>query len=231
MPGHGYTCAMSDDGNLSHYGYWRSGTSYRTRIALNLKGLAYREVAINLLEGEQRSETYLALNPQGLVPALETDIIVLTQSSAILEWLDERYPDPPLLPADPDARAVVRAMAMTVACDIHPLNNLRVLRAIKRDLNADDAAREAWITRWITDGFSALEAMIARHAGTYAYGDIPTIADCHLVPQVYSAERFNVQLDGYPELLRVVGNARNHPAIKAADPDNCADAARRDTRP
>lgn len=222
---------MSDNSDLVLHGYWRSGTSYRTRIALNLKGLAYREMAVNLLEGEQTNEAYLALNPQGLVPALETGNIVLTQSSAILEWLDERYPDPPLLPPDTDARAVVRAMAMTVACDIHPLNNLRVLKAIKRDLHANEAARQAWTTRWITDGFSALETMIARHAGTYAYGDIPTIADCHLVPQVYSAERFNVPLDRYPELLRVVGNARNHPAIKAADPDNCTDAARSDTRP
>ncbi len=143
------------------HGYWRSGTSYRTRIALNLKRLAYRQEPVNLLAGVQKGEAYRVLNPQGLVPALEVNGQVLSQSSAIIEWLEGRYPDPPLLPRDADARAIVRAMAMTVACDIHPLNNLRVLKALKADLGTDDAQRGAWTARWIGDGFAALEVMIA----------------------------------------------------------------------
>lgn len=206
------------------HGYWRSGTSYRTRIALNLKGLDYRQEPVNLLEGAQNMEGYRALNPQELVPALVVDGTVLTQSGAILEWLEERYPDPPLLPADPDERAIVRAMAMTVACDIHPLNNLRVLKAIKHDLGADDAQKDTWIARWIADGFAALEAMIARHGGAYAFGDSITMADCHIVPQVYSAERFNVPLDAYPALMRAANNARDHAAVAAAHPDRQPDA-------
>lgn len=206
------------------HGYWRSGTSYRTRIALNIKGVAYRQEPVNLLAGDQGGEPFRALNPQGLVPALVTGDVVLTQSSAIIEWLEERYPDPPLLPADPDARAIVRAMAMTVACDIHPLNNLRVLKAIKHDLGADDAQKDAWIARWITDGFAALEAMIARHGGTYAFGDSLTLADCHIVPQIYSAERFRVPLDDFPRLLRAAEAARTVPEVAAAHPDRQPDA-------
>lgn len=195
--------------------YWRSGTSYRTRIALNVKGLAYDQVPVDLRAGEQRGADYRALNPQGLVPALVAGDRVLTQSSAIIEWLDERYPDPPLLPADPDDRAVVRAMAMAVACDIHPIGNMRVLQAVKA-LGGDD---RAWIARWIGDGFAALETLIARHGGACAFGDSLTIADCHLVPQVYAAERFDVPLDAYPALMRVVAHARAHPAVAAAHPD------------
>ncbi len=213
---------MNKAPELVLHGYWRSGTSYRTRIALNIKGLDYRQEPVNLLQGEQKGEAFRSLNPQGLVPALISDDTVLTQSSAIIEWLDERYPDPPLLPADPDTRAIVRAMAMTVACDIHPLNNLRVLKAIKA-LGADEAQRDIWAARWITDGFAALEAMIARHGGAYAFGDTLTLADCHIVPQVYSAERFNVPLNAYPALVRATNNARNHPAVAAAHPDKQAD--------
>jgi len=212
------------DADLVLRGYWRSGTSYRTRIALNAKGVAYRQDPVNLLAGEQASEAYRALNPQGLVPALVVGETVLTQSTAIIEWLEERYPDPPLLPADSDARAIVRAMAMTVACDIHPLGNLRVLKALKHDFGAGEEARNAWIARWIEDGFAALEVMIARHGRTYVFGDRLTLADCHLVPQVYSAERFNVPLDRFPALVRVVENARRHPAVAAAHPDQQPDA-------
>lgn len=215
---------MSDEPELVLHGYWRSGTSYRTRIALNIKGVPYRQAPVNLLAGEQGSADYRALNPQGLVPALVASDLVLTQSSAIIEWLEETYPDPPLLPADPEARAIVRAMAMTVACDIHPLNNLRVLKALKNDLGADDGARDAWVTRWITDGFAALDAMIARHGGTYAFGDSLTIADCHIVPQVYSAERFNVPLDAFPALMRAAATARAIPAVAAAHPAQQQDA-------
>lgn len=217
---------MTGTPNLILHGYWRSGTSYRTRIALNLKGLSYTQVPVNLLAGEQRDEAFRALNPQGLVPALIAGDRALTQSSAILEWLEECYPEPPLLPSEPDARAIVRAMAMTVACDIHPLNNLRVLKALKNDLAADDAARDAWVARWIAEGFSALEVMIARYGGRYAYGDRVTLADCHIVPQVYSAQRFNVSLDSYPALLRAAEEAGAVPEISAAHPDLQADAIR-----
>jgi maleylpyruvate isomerase len=210
--------------DLVLHGYWRSGTSYRTRIALNIKGLAYCQQPVNLLTGEQGGDGYSALNPQGLVPALVAGDLVLTQSSAIIEWLEETYPEPSLLPADPNARAVVRAMAMTVACDIHPLNNLRVLKALKHDLGADDAQKNMWIARWIADGFAALETMIARHGGAYAYGDSLTIADCHIVPQIYSAERFHIGLDAYPALMQAFSNALAHPAVAAAHPDQQPDA-------
>ena len=214
--------------DLVLHGYWRSGTSYRTRVALNIKRLDYRQEPVNLLEGTQKGEAYRSLNPQGLVPALISGNTVLTQSSAIIEWLEERYPDPPLLPAGPDARAVVRAMAMAVACDIHPLNNLRVLKALRRDFGADEEQRNAWTARWIDEGFAALEQLIVRHGGTYAFGDSLTIADCHIVPQVYSAERFNVPLDAYPALMRVAGNARAVPEVAAAHPDRQPDALPQD---
>ena len=206
--------------DLVLHGFWRSGTSYRTRIALNLKGVAYRQIGIDLRAGDQRSEAFLALNPQGLVPALETDDGVLTQSSTILEWLEECYPDPPLLPVGPGDRAVVRAMAATVACDIHPLNNLRVLNAV-RELGGE---QKAWTARWIVAGFAALEAQIARHGGGFAFGDRPTLADCHLVPQVYSAERFEVDLSPFPRLMAAATAARAVPAVAAAHPDVQPDA-------
>ena len=208
------------------HGYWRSGTSYRTRIALNLKELAYEQAPVNLLAGDQRGEAYRALNPQGLVPALEADGVVLTQSPAILEWLEERYPEPPLLPSDPNDRAVVRAMAALVACDIHPLNNLRVLNAIREDFGADGEAVKRWAARWIDDGFAALEPMIARHGGGFAFGTTPTLADCCLVPQVYGAERFGVDLSPYPRLRAAADRARALPEVAAAHPDRQPDAAR-----
>ncbi|WP_419808009.1 maleylacetoacetate isomerase [Sphingomonas sp.] len=204
------------------HGYWRSGTTYRTRIALALKGLSYEQVGHDLRTGEQRSAAFLTLNPQGLVPALETDDGVLTQSPAILEWLEERYPEPPLLPAAPGDRAIVRAMAATIACDIHPLNNMRVLKAV-RALGGD---ADAWAAGWIGDGFAALEAMIARHGAGFAFGDRPTLADCHLVPQVYSAERFGVDLAPYPQLMAATERARALPAVQAAHPDEQPDADR-----
>ena len=207
------------------HGYWRSGTSYRVRIALNLKGLDYEQAPHDLRAGAQHEPAYRAINPQGLVPALEVDGRVITQSPAILEWLEERYPEPALLPADPDARATVRAMAAVIACDIHPLNNLRVLKVLKHDLGAPQPQIDAWTARWITDGFSALEAMIAAHGGAYAFGDTPGLADCYLVPQVYSAERFNVDLARYPHIRAVAAHARAQPPFAAAHPDNQPDAA------
>lgn len=202
------------------HNYWRSGTSYRTRIALNLKGVPYDQVGVDLRTGAQKSETFLRLNPQGLVPALEADGRVFTQSPAILEWIDERWPEPPLLPADRDGRAHVRAMAAIVACDVHPLNNLRVLKAI-REFGADEAA---WTARWITAGFEALEVLIARHGRGWAYGDRPTLADCCLVPQIYSARRFEVDLAAFPRVLEIEARAAEHPAFQAAHPSRQPDA-------
>ena len=206
------------------HGYWRSGTSYRTRIALNLKGVAYEQAGVDLRAGDQRGAAFRALNPQGLVPALETDDgLVLTQSPAILEWLDERYPNPPLLPPTPAARAIVRAMAATIACDIHPLNNLRILNAV-RELGADGKGVKRWTARWIGDGFTALEAVVAKHGDGFAFGDQPTLADCHLIPQIYSAERFEVDLNPYPRLLAAAERARALPAFEQAHPDRQPDA-------
>lgn len=200
------------------HGYWRSGTSYRVRIALNFKGVTYEQVAHDLRRGDQKDLAYLALQPQGLVPALEADGQVLIQSPAILEWLEERYPDPPLLPQDVWGRAQVRAMAAIIGCDIHPLNNLRILKALKNDLGADQAAINNWIARWISDGFTALETMTGDHGGAFLFGDGPTLADVYLVPQIYSAERFGVDLSPFPRLTAAAAAAREIPAFAAADP-------------
>ena len=210
--------------NLILHGYWRSGTSYRTRIALNLKGVDYETRPVNLRRGDQGSEAYRALNPQGLVPAIEIGGRVLTQSPALLEWIEETWPEPPLLPRDPLDRAEVRAMAALVACDIHPLNNLRVLKALRGEFGADQAATDAWAARWIVPGFEALEALVARRGDGWAWGDRPSLADCCLVPQVYSARRFNVSLDAFPRLVAIEAAAAVHPAFVAANPDRQPDA-------
>jgi len=206
------------------HGYWRSGTSYRTRIALNLKGLTYEQRGVDLREGDQRSAAYLRLNPQGLVPALEVDGTVLTQSPAILEWLEETYPTPPLLPTDPVARAQVRAMAALIGCDIHPLNNLRVGKALRKDFGADQAAVDAWAAHWIAPGFAALESLVAQYGNGWCFGDAPTLADCYLIPQIYSARRFNVALGAFPRLLAIEAAADADPAFQAAHPDRQPDA-------
>ncbi len=206
------------------HGYWRSGTSYRTRIALELKGVAYRQRAVDLRHGDQKSQTYLALNPQGLVPALEVDGQILTQSPAILEWLEETRPTPPLLPSDPIGRAHVRAMAALIGCDIHPLNNLRIGKALREGFGADQAAVDAWAGRWIAPGFQALEALVEQHGEGWSFGASPTLADCYLIPQIYSARRFNVPLDAFPRLLAIEEAARLHPAFVAAHPDEQPDA-------
>jgi maleylpyruvate isomerase len=206
------------------HGYWRSSAAYRLRIALALKGVAYEQVTHDLRTGEQGADAYRALNPQGLVPALETGNGVIVQSPAILEWIEERFPDPALLPAGADDRAAVRAMMAIVACDIHPLNNLRVQTMLRRDLGTADDAVAAWIARWIGDGFAALETLIARHGRGFAFGDAPGLADCVLVPQVYSAERFAVDLTPYPALMAAADRARALDALAAAHPDRQPDA-------
>lgn len=205
------------------HGYFRSGTSYRTRIALNLKGLPYRQVAVDLRTGAQKADAYVALNPQGLVPTLEVETGVLIQSPAILEWLEEAYPQPALLPSSAHERAVVRAMAAVVGCDIHPLNNLRVLQAL-RAKGATQAEIDSWAGNWIHAGFVALQTMVQIHGKGWCYGDQPSLADCYLVPQIYSAWRFNVDLSAYPALLAIEQRAQEHPAFIAAHPDNQLDA-------
>ncbi|WP_454885562.1 maleylacetoacetate isomerase [Sphingomonas oryzagri] len=206
------------------HGYWRSGTSYRTRIALNLKGVAYEQSAYDLRAGAQNGADYRALNPQMLVPTLEVNGTLLTQSPAILEWLEERYPEPALLPQDMSERATVRAMAALIGCDVHPLGNLRVLGQLRTQFGADSAAVKQWTARWIGDGFAALETLIGRHGGRFAFGDMPTLVECYLVPQLYSAERFSIDVSPYPRLLAVANAARALPEVEAAHPDRQPDA-------
>jgi maleylacetoacetate isomerase len=192
------------------------------RIGLALKGLAYDYAGVDLLAGDQHAPPYRAVNPQGLTPALEVDGRVLTQSLAILEWLEETHPEPPILPKGAFERHSVRAMAGIIACDIHPLNNTRVAAALVK-LNISEADRLAWTQRWIIDGFTALEPMIAAHGAGFAFGDAPTIADCCLVPQVYSARRFNVHLTPFPAIVAAAEAANGLPAFAAAHPDRQPD--------
>jgi maleylpyruvate isomerase len=210
--------------SLKLHGYWRSTASYRVRIALEFKGAAYDQVNHDLRLGAHREAAYLEAAPQGLVPALDVGEGVLTQSLAILEWLEETYPAPPLLPAAHLERAIVRAMAGAIACDIHPLNNLRVLQVLRADLGAGDEQVAAWIARWITEGFTALEVMVARHGGNFAFGDLPTLADCCLVPQVYSANRFGVDFTAFPRIRDVALRAERLAPVAAAHPSRQPDA-------
>lgn len=204
--------------------YFRSSAGYRVRIALNLKGVAYSRHEVPLLENAQRSAEHLARNPQGLVPALEAEGRVFTQSLAIVDWLDARYPEPRLIPADSQARAAALARAMVVGMDVHPINNLRVMRYLEQELGASVEARSAWTAHWMAEGFSALETM-ARTAdaeGPFLGGAAPDISDCFLVPQLFNARRFAVPLDAYPLLLRAEAAAVAHPAFAAAHPDRVA---------
>lgn len=203
---------------------WRAGAPYRVRIGLALKGVAYEYAAIDLIAGQQREPAYRAVNPQGLTPALDLgDGHVLTQSLAILEYLEETRPNPPILPRSALDRAVVRAMAGIVACDIHPLNNTRVGRKLSK-MGVDQAGITDWIHGWIRDGFDALEPMIEKHGGAFAFGDSPTIADCCLVPQVYSARRFELDVTPWPALVGAADRAAEHPAFQAAHPNQQPDA-------
>jgi maleylacetoacetate isomerase len=206
------------------FDYWRSSASYRVRIALNLKGIAYRGLSVDLAGGAQRSADYRARNPQGFVPTLEIDGQRLTQSLAIIDYLEATRPEPRLLPADPAEAAHVRALALTIACDIHPLNNLRVLKQLTGPLDQDEAAKNGWIAHWIAEGFAALEARAAPRAGRFLFGDAPTLADICLVPQVYNARRFGVPLEEYPLLVAADAEAAALPAFAAAHPDAIAAA-------
>ncbi|MBA4708182.1 maleylacetoacetate isomerase [Aquitalea aquatica] len=207
------------------YGYYRSSAAYRVRIALNLKGLQYRQQPVNLLKGEQRAPAYLALNPQGLVPALLDNSQLLSQSLAICEYLDEAYPDTPaLLPSGLIERARVRALALSICADIHPLHNARVLKYLETELGQDDVQKTQWIRHWITTGFTALELQLASQPATYACGDAPGLLDVCLVPQVFAARRFGVDLAAFPHIVRVDAALSALPAVQAAHPAQQPDA-------
>jgi len=210
------------------YDYFRSSAAFRVRIALNFKGVTPDErTFVHLRMGSQRAQDYLARNPQGLVPALELDDDrVLTQSLAIIEYLDETHPDPPLLPETPEARARVRAIALSIACEIHPLNNLRVLNYLTGTLGATDQQKNGWYRYWIDVGFEALERQLARdpETGLYCHGDRPTIADICLVPQLANARRFRIDLTPYPTLVRIETACNRLPAFALAAPTRQPDA-------
>jgi len=206
------------------YSAWRATAPYRVRIGLALKGVAYDYSALDLIKGDQRGPAYQAVNPQKLTPALDIGAgRVLTQSLSILEWLEETHPEPPLLPKAPLDRQAVRAMALIVACDIHPLNNTRVGRKLHH-MGIDQAGILEWTQGWIRDGFDALEPMVAAHGKGFAFGDAPTIADCCLVPQVYSANRYEVDLAPWPAIRAAAERAAEHPAFQAAHPNKQPDA-------
>ena len=200
--------------------YFRSSAAYRVRIALNLKGVAYERRDVKLLENQQRSPEHLALNPQGFVPALEVGGMVLTQSLAIIDWLDTAYPEQRLIPVAPAARATALAQALAVGMDIHPINNLRVMRYLKDELGVEEAARNDWTRHWIAEGFAALEAMAGE--GPYLGGEAPGIADVFLVPQMFNARRFDTPLEAYPKLVAADAAATQLKAFADAHPDAVA---------
>ena len=209
------------------YNFFRSGTSHRLRIALNLKGLATDYVAVDLRTGAHEQAAFKALNPQGLVPALQTDDSVLIQSPAIIEWLEETHPTPALLPAGAAERARVRALAAIVGCDIHPINNRRILEYLRKELGANDDAVNAWCATWITAGFDAYEALLAADTqrGEFSFGHTPTLADVYLIPQVESARRFKVDLGRWPLISAVDAACAKLDAFRLAAPGLQPDAA------
>jgi maleylacetoacetate isomerase len=207
------------------YNYFRSSASFRVRIALELKGLPYDYLPVHLVKGEHRQEKYAAVSPSGLVPTLETDDgQLLSQSMAIIEYLDETHPQPPLLPRDAIGRARVRALAQLIACEIHPLNNLRVLKYLTRELKLDEETKNAWYRHWVRDGLEKLEQELARlPAGTYCYGATPTLADCCLVPQIFNGKRFDVDFSGLTRTMAAFDACMRHPAFRQAQPSSCPD--------
>lgn len=211
---------------MTFYGYFRSSSAYRCRIAFNLKGVEVDSRPVHLRNGEQKAADYRALNPQALVPSLVDGETVLTQSLAIIEWLDETHPEPKLLPGDAIRRAKIRAFSQVIACEIHPLQNLRVLAYLKSELGQDQAGADVWCQRWIGDGLAACEALLAREAndGPFCFGDTPTLADICLVPQVFSAERFGVDLSAMPRVRDVHAACEALPAFADAHPSRQPDA-------
>lgn len=219
--------APENPGNLLLYGYWRSSSAYRVRIALNLKGIPYRQKAIHLVRdgGEQNAAAYRAINPLGLVPALVHGNRVIVQSMAICEYLDENFGEPFLLPADSADRARVRGIAQSICSEIQPLNNLGVTNYLAGAMQQDEKAVAGWYAHWIDRGFGAVETWLSAAAtGRFCHGDRPTLADCFLVPQVYNAERFSCNLGSYPNISRITENCRQLDAFKRAAPENQEDA-------
>ncbi len=214
------------DESLKLYTYWRSSAAYRVRIALHLKGLAFESIPVHLVKDEQHASAFKDVNPQELIPVLRHGDRVLTQSLAIMEYLDETFPERPLLPAVARDRQRVRAIAAMVACDIHPLGNLRVQQYLERELGATQEQREAWSRHWIGKGFEAIERVLADSpaTGEFCEGDRPTMADCCLVPQVYNARRFNLDMAAYPTIARIDSACQQLDAFKAARPEAQADA-------
>lgn len=218
----------SDVARLRLYSYWRSSAAYRVRIGLNLKGLPYETVPVHLLQdgGQQHAPAFREANPQELVPVLQHGERRMRQSLAILEYLDEVWPEPALLPPDARERQRVRALAQLVACDIHPLNNLRVLQHMDREWNVPQSERDAWVRHWIMQGFGAAEALLADNpaTGTFCEGNQPTLADCALIPQVYNARRYGVDMAAYPTIVRIEQACLALPAFDAARPERQPDA-------
>lgn len=210
------------------YTYFRSSAAYRVRIALNLKGLQYEAIPVHLLRGggEQLQETYRSINPSGLVPAFQDDFITLTQSMAILEYLEDAYPQTPIMPKDATERAHVRELAQIIACDIHPVNNLRVLRYLVNELGVSEEKKAEWYRHWLVGGLEVLEKHLARDpsAGPLCHGHTPTIADCCLVPQVFNAQRHGIDVSIYPNIARINAQCIEIPAFVAAHPSNQPDA-------
>lgn len=207
------------------HNYFRSSASFRVRIALELKGLPYDYIPVHLVKGEHKQEKYAAVSASMLVPTLETDSgELLGQSMAIIEYLDETHPEPRLLPTEATERAHVRALAQLIACDIHPLNNLRVLRYLVHELKVDEEAKNTWYRHWVREGMLAFERELARlPASTYSFGDTPTLADCCLVPQVFNGKRFNVDFSGLPRTMAAFDACMQLPAFQKAQPSSCPD--------
>ncbi|GIU18234.1 MULTISPECIES: maleylacetoacetate isomerase [unclassified Shewanella] len=216
---------------LKLYGYWRSSAAYRVRIAMNLKSLDAEHISVHLVKGggEQHHEAYTDLNAQELVPSLVIEQadkeVVLTQSLAILEYLDEAYPQVSLLPAQMFDKSIVRAMALLIACEVHPLNNLKVLQYLSGELKVDNDCKQAWYHHWLNQGFTALEKQLEQHSGDFCFGDSPTLADICLVPQVYNAKRFELDMSPYPNIERINAHCLTLPAFISAVPENQADAS------
>jgi maleylacetoacetate isomerase len=206
------------------YNYFRSSASYRVRIALALKGLDYDYKPVHLARNEQFNESYAAVAASRLVPLLRDGEASLTQSLAIIEYLDETHPEPPLLPAAPAERARVRALAMDIACEIHPLNNLRVLRYLVRELKVAEDDKDRWYRHWVETGLEVVERQLAAQPARFCHGEAPTLADCCLVPQIFNAQRFNCRLDHVPQVMRVFEACMALPAFEATQPSKCPDA-------
>ena len=209
---------------LQLYNYFRSSASYRVRIALALKGLDFDYIPVHLQRNEQFAESYAALSPARLVPLLKDDDKVVTQSLAIIEYLDETHPEPPLLPGDAQARARIRALALDIACEIHPLNNLRVLRYLVKDLKVSEDDKNRWYRHWVETGLEVVERRLAAAPSRFCHGDAPTLADCTLVPQIFNAQRFECRLDHVPNVMRVFGECMTLSAFEDTRPEKCPDA-------